>query len=96
MEIIEDYPVKDCVKPVRYKFLFKKLNKLSYKDIPKEMYYGELIQVSGFLIYSVALMFLIFVSEYFSCLVGGIYIGCACVLNLITGTIMKKMFLCSL
>ena len=37
LEIIEDYPIQECVKPKRMKILFKKLDKLSYKGIPKEM-----------------------------------------------------------
>ena len=52
LEILEDYPIQDCVKPKRFKFIYKKLNKLSYKDIPKEMYYCETIKVYGFLLYS--------------------------------------------
>lgn len=27
LEIIEDYPIQDCVKPKRFKFIYKKLNK---------------------------------------------------------------------
>ena len=49
LEIIEDYRMQDCVKPKRFKFIYKKLNKLSYKDIPKEMYYCETIKVYGFI-----------------------------------------------
>lgn len=44
LEAIEDYPVQDCVKPKKFRFLYKKLNKLSYKGIPKEMYYCETIK----------------------------------------------------
>lgn len=94
LEIIEDYPIEDCVKPAHCKFLFKRLNKLSYKDIPKEMYYGELIQVGGFLVYSIALMILIFVSEYFSCVIGAIYIGYVSVVNIVADFVMvDKRFL---
>ena len=49
LEAIEDYPVQDCVKPKKFRFLYKKLNKLSYKGIPKEMYYCETIKVSSIL-----------------------------------------------
>lgn len=38
-EIIEYYPSEDCVKPKMCKFLFNRLNNISYKDVPKEMYF---------------------------------------------------------
>ena len=31
LEAIEDYPIQDCVEPKKFRFLYKKLNKLSYK-----------------------------------------------------------------
>ncbi len=45
LEVIDDYPIQDLIKPRRFKFFYKKLNKLSDKDIPKEMYYSETIKV---------------------------------------------------
>lgn len=76
LEIIEDYPAQDCVKPGKLKFLFKKLIRLSYKDIPKEMYYCEIIKVCGFGIYSLVLSISIFINEYIASLMGVIYRIC--------------------
>ena len=53
LEVIEDYPIEDCIKPEKFKFLFKKLNTLSYKDIPKEMYFSSIAEYIGFWIYTV-------------------------------------------
>lgn len=61
LEAIEDYPVQDCVKPKKFRFLYKKLNKLSYKGIPKEMYYCETIKVYGFIIYSISAFVMLFI-----------------------------------
>ena len=90
LEVIEDYPIKDCVKPRKFKFLYKKLNKLSYKNIPKEMYYCETFKVYGFIIYSILTIVLIFIDEYMASLIGGIYIGFVCVLSLLSGLVLKK------
>ena len=38
LETIEDYPEKDCIVPVRFRFLFRNLEGLSSKGIPKELY----------------------------------------------------------
>ena len=51
LEAIEDYPIQDCVEPKKFRFLYKKLNKLSYKGIPKEMYYCETIKDLSFIPY---------------------------------------------
>lgn len=73
-EIIEDYPVEDCIKPRRYKFLFKNLNRLSYKDIPKEMYFSALVVFIGFLVYTPIGFISSFYSEILSAIIGWIYI----------------------
>lgn len=90
LEIIEDYPVQDCVKPQKYKFLYKKLSKLSYKDIPKEMYYCEILKVYGFIIYSLLAIGIFFIDEYLASLFGGIYIGFYSILSILSGCLLKK------
>lgn len=90
LEIIEDYPVEDCVKPQKFKFLYKKLSKLSNKNIPKEMYYCETIKVYGFIIYSILAFCMYFIDEYLASLFGGIYIGLYCMLSLLNGFVLKK------
>ena len=67
LEAIEDYPVQDCVKPKKFRFLYKKLNKLSYKGIPKEMYYCETIKVYGFIIYSISAFVMLFIDIQKKC-----------------------------
>lgn len=61
LQVIEDYPVQDCVKPRKMKIIFKGLEKLSHKDIPKEMYFSEIIKVIVFFAYS----FLVFAVAIF-------------------------------
>lgn len=94
LEIIEDYPIEDCITPKKCKFLFKKLNKLSYKDIPKEMYYCEIIKVYGFFVYSFAILFFGFMNEYMANFVGRIYIGFFCALSILSaGRMTRRSFL---
>lgn len=90
LEIIEDYPIQECVKPKRMKILFKKLDKLSYKGIPKEMYYSEIIKVYGLVIYSVILVVLIFRDKHYASLCGIIYMGIVGALTIFCGFLMKK------
>lgn len=90
LEIIEDYPIQDCVKPRKFKFLYKNLNRLSYKYIPKEMYYCETFKAYGFIIYSILTIVLIFIDEYIASLIGGIYVGFFCMLSLICSLALKK------
>lgn len=94
LEVIEDYPIQNLIKPRRFKFLYKKLNKLSDKDIPKEMYYSETIKVYGFIVYSVLAFVLFFINEYVASLLGGIYIWFYMVLSIISASLLKwKSFL---
>lgn len=96
LEIIEDYPIADCIKPRRCKFLFRKLDKLSYKDIPKEMYYSELTRIIGFSIYSIVVVFLLLLSEdtHLACLVGYVYIWWEIFVIILSGIILsRKTFL---
>lgn len=90
LEIIEDYPIQDCVKPRRFKFLYKKLYKLSYKDIPKEMYRCETIKVYGFIIYSILAILMLFINEYLASLFGGIYIGFYAILSILSIYLLKR------
>ena len=90
LEIIEDYPIQDCVKPKRFKFIYKKLNKLSYKDIPKEMYYCETIKVYGFILYSLLSFIMFFMNKQVIGVFGGIYIVFYAVLSLLTAGILKR------
>lgn len=90
LEVIEDYPIKDCVKPKQFKAWYRKLNKLSIKDIPKEMYYCETIRIYGFIIYSLALLGVIFVNEYAASVMGAMYIGFISVLSILSGWRMTK------
>lgn len=90
LEVIEDYPIKDCVKPKRFKAWYRKLNKLSIKDIPKEMYYCETVKIYGFIIYSLALIGIIFVNEYVASVMGVTYIGFISVLGILSGWMMTK------
>ena len=90
MEIIEYYPIQDCVKPKRFKFIYKKLNKLSYKDIPKEMYYCETIKVYGFILYSLLSFIMFFMNKQVIGVFGGIYIVFYAVLSLLTAGILKR------
>lgn len=63
---------------------------LSYKDIPKEMYYCETIKVYGFMIYSFLLCFMIFIDDYLGSLLGGIYIAFYCVLSILSAFLLKR------
>lgn len=90
LEIIDDYPTQDCIKPRRFKGLYKKLNKLSYKDIPKEMYYCETIKVYGFIIYSVMAAIILFYNKYLASLFGGIYIGFYAILSMLSAFLLKR------
>ena len=94
LEIIEDYPIEDCVKPKQFKAWYRKLNKLSIKDIPKEMYYCETIRIYGFIIYSLALIVLIFYNQYIASLIGAVYIGGCGLLGLVSVHLMvRKRFI---
>ena len=90
LEVIGDYPIKDCVKPKQFKLWYRKLNKLSIKDIPKEMYYCESIRIYGFIIYSLALLGVVFVNEYVASVIGAVYIGFISVLSILSGLMMTK------
>ena len=90
LEVIDDYPIEDCVKPQRFKFMYKKLGELSNKNIPKEMYYCETIKVYGFIIYSILAFCMYFIDEYIASLIGGIYIGFYCILSLLSSLVLKK------
>lgn len=93
LEIIDSYPVEDCVKPQRFKFIYKSLNKLSNKGIPKEMYFCETMKVCGFIIYSILALCAFFIDDYFASLFGIINIGFYCVLSLLCAFILKKRVL---
>lgn len=75
IEIIEDYPLEDCIKPYKYRFLFQNLSRLSYKDIPKEMYFSEVIIYVGFGVYSFIGFITLFVDELLCVIIGVIYFG---------------------
>lgn len=89
MEIIEDYPIEDCVKPKKFQFLYKKLLKLSYKDIPKEMYYCETIKVYAFIIYTIISVPTFFINEYLAGKIGVIYICFYGILSLLCAEYIK-------
>ena len=90
LEAIEDYPVQDCVKPKKFRFLYKKLNKLSYKGIPKEMYYCETIKVYGFIIYSILAFVMLFIDIQMTYWLGGAYITLYVGLSLLSAGILKR------
>lgn len=90
LEIIEDYPEKDCVKPVKFKFLYKKLNGLSDKNIPKEMYYCEMLQVYGFILYSLLFIGTVFIDKYLAVQCGVAYFSFFFLSNLLSAVILKK------
>ena len=73
LEVIEDYPIEDCIKPEKFKFLFKKLNTLSYKDIPKEMYFSSIAEYIGFWIYTVLGLIVFLKNSYMASILGIIY-----------------------
>lgn len=94
LEVTEDYPTKDCVKPKQFKLWYKKLNRLSIKDIPKEMYYCETIRIYGFIMYSLALVGLIFYDQYIASLIGVVYISVSGLLALVSAFMMvRKRFI---
>lgn len=72
-EIIEDYPVDDCVKDSCYSCLFK-IKKHAYKEIPIEMYYSTKFIVLGFIIYSILGLVFVFFDKKISCMMGGVYV----------------------
>lgn len=90
LEIIEDYPIQDCLKPKQFKFLYRKLNKLSDKGIPKEMYYCETIKVYGFIICSIAALFSFFINENITLLFGKMYFWLFVALSLVSANLLKK------
>lgn len=90
LEIIEDYPEKDCVKPKKFKFLYKKLNRLSDKGIPKEMYYCETLKVYGFILYSLLFIGIIFIDKYLAAQYSAAYFSFNCVSSLLSALILKK------
>lgn len=90
LEAIEDYPIQDCVEPKKFRFLYKKLNKLSYKGIPKEMYYCETIKVYGFIIYSILAFIMSFIDRKVTYWLGGGYIVMYAVLGMLSAEIMLK------
>ena len=51
-EVIKDYPEEDCLKFEKYSFLFKNLENINEKGIPKEMFLCEKLKFSGFVLYS--------------------------------------------
>lgn len=63
LENIEDYPDKELVTPTKYKFLFKNLEKLSYKGIPKEIYYARIVKFFGFWVYTVCAVIALLISQ---------------------------------
>jgi len=73
LEVIEDYPIQDCIVPKKFKFLFKNLKTLSYKNIPKEMYFSELVKYIGLWIYTFIGLITLFLDEKMSVLVGIVY-----------------------
>lgn len=73
LEIIEDYPKEDCITPVKFKFLFKKLDKSLRKSIPKEMYWSKVIKFIGLLIYTLVGVTTFLFSEELSVIVGCVY-----------------------
>lgn len=90
LEIIEDYPEKDCVKPKKFKFLYKKLNELSNKGIPKEMYYCETMKAYGFILYSLFAVVVVFIDNQLAILCGRTYISFYFVSSLLSALILKK------
>lgn len=71
--IIIDYPVSDCVKPKKFKFLYKELE-LSDKGIPKEMYYIDLLQLYGLIPYTIILFAFSFINKDLSLLTAMVYV----------------------
>ena len=94
MEIIEDYPVENCCKPNKCKFLFKNLSRLSWKEIPKEMYYSVLINYYLLWIYSITFFLVLPWNTKAACIVGIIYFSIFVVILLSSLDILKnKSFL---
>ena len=90
LEAIEDYPIQDCIEPKKFKFLYKKLNKLSYKGIPRELYYCETIKVYGFIIYSILAFIMVFIDKEVTYWLGGGYIVFYAVLSILSAEILTK------
>ena len=94
LQVIEDYPIQDCVKPRIFKFIFKKLEMLSHKDIPREMYYSEIIKVGAFFVYSFLVFVVAFIDEYLACVIGVMYMGVNGLVSLMSGFILcEKSFI---
>lgn len=72
-EIIEDYPIDDCIKVSCYSYLFK-IKKHAYKEIPIEMYYSTKFIFLGFIIYSILGFVFTFVDKKISCIIGMVYV----------------------
>lgn len=93
-EVIDDYPIEDCVKPQKIKFMFKYINNFCSTGIPKEMYVSELIKCMGFGIYTFAGALSLCFNEKVSAVIGIFYFIISYGINLICIFIMiKKSFL---
>ncbi len=90
LEIIEDYPKEDCIKPSKFKFLFKKMNKLSSNSIPKEIYYSKSVKFVGLWIYTFIGIVAIIVSEKVAVVVGCVYFLIAYGIDVIFAFIAKR------
>ena len=90
LEIIEDYPKEDCIKPSKFKFLFKKMNKLSSNGIPKELYYSKLVKFVGLWIYTLVGIVAIIFSEKIAVEVGCVYLLIAYGIDIIITFIAKR------
>ena len=90
LEIINDYPLDDCIEPNKSKFLFKNLLELSNKGIPKEMFYCEIIKIYSFIVYSVLSFLMFFIDEYRSGLIGIYYIYFYSLLIMIQVVLIQK------
>lgn len=82
LQNINDYPAEHCYNPDKYKFLFRKFVKLSWKGIPKEIYYTVLINYYLLWIYSIIVFFVLLWDGRVACVAGFIYFSIVIILFL--------------
>ena len=101
LENIENYPADNCCKPNKYRFLFKNLSGLSWKGIPKEIYYILIIEYYLLWIYTIIISFFILlenertayiISVTYYCIVAALFIYCASSLSLRSFLSRYKLF----
>lgn len=90
LEVIEDYPVHDCIKELKFKFLFIKLVKLSNKGIPREMYFYVKAYYISLWLYSVTIIICYFLDEDMANFIGIVYLIIIYIIGMICDFVMLR------